>query len=537
MGAGQSQILTGYSAFLNGAEVQGSMANNGDVSSTISAKTDSISIPAGYTSGGTIELSDTAKNQLVASKIKAGSTIMGVQGTYSSVPSGYNPITSAQVLQGYVGYANGVEVYGGMPRRTSNITVNSAQGATITSGYYDGTTQALIDSVTLANLASNNIRENCTILGVVGTMSGQEGVHAVAPSITPLWGDKFFNPSSTSHTYYPSDFGSGDYNYFSSVTVKNIQKYFHISVAEQTIELTISPDEAISWDLGNAKITRVALGSTPIDLINLTGDDVEAANVLYNKKFHNNKGVQSTGTMTNRGGTNYTISTTSPISISQGYYNGNGKISISSTESAKIISSNIRSGVTILGVSGSSSVVDTASATATSADILLNKTAYVNGALKTGTIPSLSAAYIMPSSSTQTIVSGNYIAGTQTIEAVIATKTENSSTSTLDASVIKKDVVVKIGCADDDDSVMTVTGTYEGNTPTPGTSFTITQNGTYTFEQLSQYETIIINVSGGSNPPSVSSNILQFNDNTTSVTGSPLNLNVSASISNKTLQF
>lgn len=53
-------VLTG-SVFVDstGAEVTGAMANNGDVTATMDGLTvDSITIPAGYTSGGTISLTD-----------------------------------------------------------------------------------------------------------------------------------------------------------------------------------------------------------------------------------------------------------------------------------------------------------------------------------------------------------------------------------------------------------------------------------------------------------------------------------------------
>jgi|GEM_PF-1281823 len=52
---------------------------------------------------------------------------------------------------------------------------------------------------------------------------------------------------------------------------------------------------------------------------------------------------------------------------------------------ADLVSSNIKSGVTIFGVAGSSSVVDTASGDAVAGDMLSGKKGYVNGSLVTGT--------------------------------------------------------------------------------------------------------------------------------------------------------
>ena len=59
------------------------------------------------------------------------------------------------------------------------------------------------------------------------------------------------------------------------------------------------------------------------------------------------------GSMANNGSTGGTISTKAgTVNIPAGYTTG-GTVSISSTEQAKVIASNIKSGVTLLGVAGS----------------------------------------------------------------------------------------------------------------------------------------------------------------------------------------
>lgn len=76
------------------------------------------------------------------------------------------------------------------------------------------------------------------------------------------------------------------------------------------------------------------------------------AEVLDTKTFYKN-GSKLTGTMPNRGAVAGTISTVAgEYTIQQGYHDGSGKVAIDSTEQAKIIASNIKDGVSILGVTG-----------------------------------------------------------------------------------------------------------------------------------------------------------------------------------------
>lgn len=86
-----------------------------------------------------------------------------------------------------------------------------------------------------------------------------------------------------------------------------------------------------------------------------SSDTAQVAEVLSGKTFHA-RGTAYTGTMTNRGAVTGTITTVGgEYTIPSGYHDGSGTVSISSTDQAKIIASNIRQGVTILGVEGTMS--------------------------------------------------------------------------------------------------------------------------------------------------------------------------------------
>lgn len=139
--------------------------------------------------------------------------------------------------------------------------------------------------------------------------------------------------------------------------------------------------------MANQYVNKVVYGGET--LIDLTADTITAAQLAYGVTAHDKSGAPITGTSTydadtsdatataaeilatktayvngnkvtgsmpNRGAVTGTISSKAQqYTIQQGYHDGSGKVGISSTEQAKIIATNIRQGVTILGVEGSMS--------------------------------------------------------------------------------------------------------------------------------------------------------------------------------------
>lgn len=73
-------VLTGKTGFGSSGSVSGNMANNGSTSGEISTKAGTVSIPAGYTSGGTVSIKSSAVSDCVAGNILSGKTILGVSG-------------------------------------------------------------------------------------------------------------------------------------------------------------------------------------------------------------------------------------------------------------------------------------------------------------------------------------------------------------------------------------------------------------------------------------------------------------------------
>ena len=186
--------------------------------------------------------------------------------------------------------------------------------------------------------------------------------------------------------------------------------------------------------MANQYVNKVIFGTET--LIDLTSDTATAADVQSGKKFHLKSGQQATGTCTydadtsdataaaaeilatktayvsgnkitgsmpNRGAQTGSISTKAQsVTIQQGYHDGSGSVSIATAEQNKIIATNIRQGVTILGVEGSMSGTE-------DMDIEPAKTV----------TPSLTAQTILPASGYDGMAQVN-------VEAIPITRTDNA---------------------------------------------------------------------------------------------------------------
>lgn len=84
-----------------------------------------------------------------------------------------------------------------------------------------------------------------------------------------------------------------------------------------------------------------------------TSKDTAAADEILIGKTAHARGAELTGTMPNNGAVSGEITTVNEgYIVPQGYHDGSGKVGISAKDKAKIIPSNIRQGVTVLGVEG-----------------------------------------------------------------------------------------------------------------------------------------------------------------------------------------
>lgn len=114
---------------------------------------------------------------------------------------------------------------------------------------------------------------------------------------------------------------------------------------------TVTPDKILASYTAHDASGAIITGTCDYD-VNSQDATVKVAEMLDGKTAYA-KGGKLTGTMPNNGAVSLTISSLNDeVSIAQGYHDGSGKVSILSTEKAKLIASNIKQGITILGVEG-----------------------------------------------------------------------------------------------------------------------------------------------------------------------------------------
>lgn len=136
--AAVGEILSGKTAHARGAQLNGTMPNNGAVNGTINTKAGTYTIPQGYHDGsGKVQIATAEQNKIIAGNIKSGVQILGVTGTYSgeaitAQTKSATPTFSSQTIQPDSGYdyLSAVTV-AAIPVSYSD---NAAGGVTVTIG-------------------------------------------------------------------------------------------------------------------------------------------------------------------------------------------------------------------------------------------------------------------------------------------------------------------------------------------------------------------------------------------------------------------
>lgn len=117
---------------------------------------------------------------------------------------------------------------------------------------------------------------------------------------------------------------------------------------------TVTADKILSGFTTHDKSGASIEGTCDFDVN--SGDATVAVAEMLTGKTAYARGTKLTGTMPNNGAVTGEISTKDGVyTVPQGYHDGSGTVKIKKTEKDKLIPSNIREGVTILGVEGTMS--------------------------------------------------------------------------------------------------------------------------------------------------------------------------------------
>ena len=131
-------------------------------------------------------------------------------------------------------------------------------------------------------------------------------------------------------------------------------------------------------------------GSGTAAFYDIADTTAAAGDVLSGKYFYTSGGTKTQGSIASKSSSDLTASTLT-VTAPAGYYASAASKTLSD---ASLVSSNIKSGATIFGVSGATNVIDTTlnSGAAGAASIISGYSAYVNGAKVDGsaTVPVVS---------------------------------------------------------------------------------------------------------------------------------------------------
>ena len=198
---------------------------------------------------------------------------------------------------------------------------------------------------------------------------------------------------------------------------------------------TVTPtkqQQSITPDSGYYGLSDVTVGAIPQNYQDVSSVTATAGDVLANKIIVTADGAVTTGTMPNNGAVSQVLTAGTPsYTVPAGYHSGTGTVSISPqtksatpTKSQQTVSPDegkVLSSVTVEAIPDE--YVDTTDGTATAAQILTGRTAYVAGEKVTGTMPNNSpAATVLDTETASYTIPAGYHDGTGSVSLSLETK-------------------------------------------------------------------------------------------------------------------
>ena len=342
--------------------------------------------------------------------------------------------TADDIIASKTAYVNGEKITGNIVRYNGTTYTPTTEDELFPAGAYNSKIIVKGD----ANLLPENIRQGVSIFNVEGTLSPYEDTDSTATAENIESGYTAYvkgeqitgsletgvqaNLLANSTTY--SNEGSVKYSKSTGMDSLSQPSCFTVSYENRNKRIAKVNDK-ISANVraslfGNANVNDVAKGKTfsSENGLKLTGTYEGSTPTLQEKTITPSEESQSVtpdsgygglsqvtvdaisstyvgSGVTKKSATTYTPGTSDQTIASGQYLNGAQTIK----GDANLVAGNIKSGVSIFGVSGSyagsggsSGGLDTSDATATAGDIVSGKTAYVNAEKITGTLSTLNVA-------------------------------------------------------------------------------------------------------------------------------------------------
>lgn len=178
-----AQMLSGATAYVNGAKVTGTIPSK--AAATITPGTSNQTLAAGqYLSGAQTIAGDA---DLVSTNIKAGANIFGIAGNANVVDTSAGTAAAGHILSGYKAYVDGALLTGTIPSQGAQTITPGTVNKTIASGRYLSGTQTIAGD---ADLIAANIISGKNIFGVAG--NAQKLNHVTAYKGSPVVGTLYW---------------------------------------------------------------------------------------------------------------------------------------------------------------------------------------------------------------------------------------------------------------------------------------------------------------------------------------------------------
>lgn len=235
---------------------------------------------------------------------------------------------------------------------------------------------------------TNSIRAKYIELGLAQTSDGLDKLAAASENIENRGAVSAEVKEGETYTI-PKGYHNG------SGTVSGVQGGGNYKLQSKTVTPT-KKEQNVTPDDGNYGLSDVTVAAIPESYQDVSAVTAAAENVLAGKVIVDAAGVVATGTMPNNGGVTRTLTADEPaFTVPAGYHSGEGEVKIvpeSKTVTPAKAAQNIAasegkvlSGVTVEAIPDN--FVDTSDADAAAGNILMDKTAYVNGEKVTGSMP------------------------------------------------------------------------------------------------------------------------------------------------------